>query len=51
MPLAVILSKERTAPVWSMPHRIVCSPIRSDLTSATKDDSSTPARSPPVAAA
>ena len=34
-----------------MPHRIVCSPIRSDFTSATNDDSSTPARSPPVAAA
>mmetsp|Transcript_11053 Transcript_11053/g.36462 ORF Transcript_11053/g.36462 Transcript_11053/m.36462 type:complete len:218 (+) Transcript_11053:675-1328(+) len=51
MPFSTILSNESTAPVCSIPHRIVCSPIRSDLTSATKDDSSTPARSPPVAAA
>mmetsp|Transcript_16226 Transcript_16226/g.50199 ORF Transcript_16226/g.50199 Transcript_16226/m.50199 type:complete len:292 (+) Transcript_16226:705-1580(+) len=50
-PRSIMWSKHSTDPVWSMPHRIVCSPMRSDLTSATNDDSSTPARSPPVAAA
>ena len=30
---------------------MVCSPIKSDLTSATKEDSKTPALCPPVATA
>ena len=34
-----------------MPHKIVCSPIKSDLTSATNEDSKTPALWPPVATA
>ena len=41
---STILSKHRMAPVCSMPQRMVCSPIRSDLTSAMKDDCNTPAR-------
>ena len=51
MPFSTILSKQRMAPAWSMPQRIVCSPIRSDFTSAMNDDSNTPARCPPVPAA
>ncbi len=38
-------------PVCSTPHNIVCSPIKSDLTSATNEDSRTPALWPPVATA
>ena len=47
----MLLSKERIEPVCNTPQSMVCSPIRSDFTSATKDDSSTPARCPPVATA
>mmetsp|Transcript_19762 Transcript_19762/g.59136 ORF Transcript_19762/g.59136 Transcript_19762/m.59136 type:complete len:273 (+) Transcript_19762:577-1395(+) len=51
MPAATILSKHSTAPVCNMPHKMVCSPIKSLLTSAMKLLNKTPARCPPVAAA
>ena len=35
-------------PVCSTPQRIVCSPIKSDFTSAINDELRTPALSPPV---
>src|ERR1035437_8753266 len=38
----------RSEPVCNKPHKMVCSPIRSDFTSATKDESKTPALCPPV---
>ena len=47
-PRSIILSKQSSEPAWSMPQRMVCSPMRSDLTSATKEDWRTPARSAPV---
>ena len=40
--------KHKIEPVCKTPHNIVCSPIKSDLTSATNDDSKTPALWPPV---
>src|SRR5574344_2100325 len=51
IPQDTILSNERRDAVCNIPQRIVCSPIRSDLTSATKEDSKQPALSPPVPAA
>ena len=43
IPFSTILLNERIEPVCKTPQSIVCSPIKSDLTSATKDDSKTPA--------
>ena len=51
MPFAVILFQHTIVPACSIPHKIVCSPIKSDFTSATKDDSRTPALLPPIATA
>ena len=51
IPFSTILLNESIEPVCKTPHKIVCSPIKSDLTSATKEDSNTPALSPPVATA
>jgi len=51
MPSAIILSYPMMDAVCNMPHRMVCSPIRSDFTSATNEEASTPARLPPVAEA
>ena len=48
IPSETILSKQTIVPACSIPQRIVCSPIRSDLTSATKEDSRTPALLPPI---
>src|SRR5690606_27697053 len=48
MPFSIILSKDRIDPVCNRPQRIVCSPIKSDFTSATKEERNTPALCPPV---
>ena len=42
--IKAVLLKLKIEPVCKTPQRIVCSPIKSDLTSATKEDSNTPAR-------
>ena len=51
IPNSDILLKDSIEPVWSIPQRIVCSPIRSDFTSATNEDSRTPALWDPSATA